>query len=57
MNKQMKFGFFFAHSDQNAAFKGNTSPKVKAKGKNSNRTVPLFKLNIPMHAMRSVLLI
>ena len=33
MNKQMKFVFFFAHSDKNAAIKGNSSPKVEAKEK------------------------
>ena len=51
----MKF-VLFAHSDQYAAFKGNSSPKVKARGKNSSKTVPHFNLNIPTHAMGRVLL-
>ena len=44
--------FLFAYSDQYAAFKGNSSPKVKGRGKNSSKTLPPFNLNIPTHAMR-----
>ena len=52
----MKF-VLSALSDQYAAFKGDSSPNVKAKEKNSSKTVPPFNLNIPTHAMRRVLLI
>ena len=51
----MKF-VLFAHSDQHAAFKGNSSPKGKAKGKKGAKLSSPFNLNIPTHAMRKVLL-
>ena len=46
----------FAHLDQCAAFKGNSSPKLKAKEKKGAKLSSPFNLNIPTHARRKVLL-
>ena len=43
----MKF-VLFAHSDQNAAYKRNSSPKVKAKEKKGAKLSSPFNLNIPI---------
>ena len=43
----MKF-VLFAHSDQYAAFKGNSSPKVKAKEKRGAKLSSRYNLNIPI---------